>query len=360
MGDEAFFFGMTHQIKTIWMLRVLERFLDHTPVHPSVMEYRRVHAGGRSSLPSDHGDNESKSVQRPARPRRRACAPFMLARTNPTHQGAVVWLCSSTCAARPLAWATTRQWETVTIGPCQRPSPSCVDPSVALDPARMRLLTRLQARAHGPGVVYTVKLMLPWLLTRFHHAIVLDFDLWPATPDALPRLAEQFNRFRPEEYVGLAEDVAARALYPGSPLGANGGVQLMRLSDMRDGDWGQMLDNFTGAVGYLGDQTVYAGLSSSHPHRFHRLSCRFNRQLNTHFHLPVSAYMCSSGCLIVHGNHPKFKRAVQQALVSGSFDPLNSTLPPRLRRAFRDCAPRAGALLSTSSPPLVDRYMPRR
>ena len=166
----------------------------------------------------------------------------------------------------------------------------------------------LQARAHGPGVTYVVKLFLPWILASFDRAVVLDYDLWPRGPGALAGLVAQFDRFLDGEYVALAPDIAAPVLYPRAPLGANGGVQLMRLAEMRAGVWGSMLANHTARVGYLGDQTVYAHLSVAHPGRLRRLSCRWNRQLNAHFHLPTAAYECADGCAIVHGNQPQRRR----------------------------------------------------
>ena len=39
-------------------------------------------------------------------------------------------------------------------------------------------------------------------------------------------------------------------------------------------------------IGYLVDQTVYARISEKYPEMFYHLSCRYNRQLNTHFSLP--------------------------------------------------------------------------
>ena len=204
------------------------------------------------------------------------------------------------------------------------------------------MLRRLQTRAHGPGVAYVVKLFIPWLLPSFDRAVVLDFDLWPRTRCAFSELTVQFDHFGDEMYVGLSRDVAAPFLYPQAPLGANGGVQLMRLAEMRRGTWETMLANHTERIGYLGDQTVYAQLSSVYPHRFRALSCRWNRQLNVHFHMPNAAYECADGCAIVHGNQPQYKSAIRRALLSNSFRPIERVLPSRLRMPLTDCAESAG------------------
>ena len=251
---------------------------------------------------------------------------------------AVVWLRTTPSREAPPAWASLHRWARVVVGPCARPSPTvCVDPKAALDAARARALRDLQARAHGPGVTYVVKLFLPWILASFDRAVVLDYDLWPRGPGALAGLVAQFDRFLDGEYVALAPDIAAPVLYPRAPLGANGGVQLMRLAEMRAGVWGSMLANHTARVGYLGDQTVYAHLSVAHPGRLRRLSCRWNRQLNAHFHLPTAAYECADGCAIVHGNQPQYKAALGRALVAGSFGPIGEALPKRLLAPLADC-----------------------
>ena len=175
----------------------------------------------------------------------------------------------------------------------------------SLDANKTGLLNELQSRTTGPGRAYVLKLMLPWLLPRVERAIVLDFDLWVREP--LERLAREFDAFARRHMVGVVPDIAAARLYPDSPLGANGGVQLMHLRRMREEGWERMLRRHTEWVGYLGDQTVHAHLARLHTDRYRRLSCRYNRQLNTHFWLPNSAYTCADGCAIVHGNQPRFK-----------------------------------------------------
>ena len=129
----------------------------------------------------------------------------------------------------------------------------------------------------------------------------------------------------------------ARFLYPNASLGPNGGVQLLKLDRMRAGAYAAALASLRGkTLGYLGDQTAYARMSEAHPELFHRLSCRFNRQLSTHFHAPVSAYACAEGCDVLHGNQPVYKSAIQRA-AAGDAGPLRSLVPRRLRPAFANC-----------------------
>ena len=220
----------------------------------------------------------------------------------------LVWL--RTQDTRPLPTADAfRQWRSVVVGACRsesaRNDARCV-PVSSLDTNKTGLLNELQSRTTGPGRAYVLKLMLPWLLPRVERAIVLDFDLWVREP--LERLAREFDAFARRHMVGVVPDIAAARLYPDSPLGANGGVQLMHLRRMREEGWERMLRRHTEWVGYLGDQTVHAHLARLHTDRYRRLSCRYNRQLNTHFWLPTSAYTCADGCAIVHGNQPRFKR----------------------------------------------------
>ena len=248
----------------------------------------------------------------------------------------LVWL--RTQDTRPVpTGAALRQWRSVVVGACRsdsaRDSATCV-PVSSLDTNRTELLNHLRARTTGPGRAYVVKLMLPWLLPRVERAIVLDFDLW--VRQSLERLAREFDRFTRRQMVGVVPDIAAVQLYPDSPLGANGGVQLMHLRRMREEGWERMLRGHTAWIGYLGDQTMYAHLARSHPDRFRRLSCRYNRQLNTHFWLPPSAYTCADGCAIVHGNQQRFKQAIRRA-IDGDVDALMREIPARVAPALTDC-----------------------
>ena len=212
----------------------------------------------------------------------------------------------------------------------------CVDSSTALPARYSALLRLLRSKTHGPGSAYVTKLMLPWILPNVTQAVVLDYDLWTSH---LSELSDEFYRFSPTQQIGLALDVAWKHLYPNASLGFNGGVQLLHLERMRSGSYESALRTERRRIGYLGDQTMYSYISERHPEMFYRLSCRFNRQLNTHFDLHPSEYSCRDGCDILHGNQPRYKNGIKLAN-EGSSDVLRRLILPRYQQEFNDCFPR--------------------
>ena len=203
----------------------------------------------------------------------------------------------------------------------------------SLDTNKTGLLNELQSRTTGPGRAYVLKLMLPWLLPRVERAIVLDFDLWVREP--LERLAREFDAFARRHMVGVVPDIAAPALprlasrrqrgraADASAAHARGGVGEDAASPHR-----------VGGIPRRPDRARAPRPPAHRPRR--RLSCRYNRQLNTHFWLPTSAYTCADGCAIVHGNQPRFKRAVRLA-VDGDVSALAREVPARIAPALADC-----------------------
>jgi hypothetical protein len=205
-------------------------------------------------------------------------------------------------------------------------------------PEHMRgVVSRLRHNARGPGRHYVVKLFLPWLLpAHVDEAVVLDSDLYVRVSTG--ELWAQFDRFDRRHAIGLVPELFHKQLYPALRHGFNGGVQFLHVRRLRRGWYGRALLSYTGAVGYLGDQTVYSELADAHPDKFASLSCRYNRQANVHFWANASAYACADGCGIVHGNQPAFKAPVALAAKSGNTSLLRRAIPARLATAFTDCA----------------------
>ena len=214
------------------------------------------------------------------------------------------------------------------------PCVSCVNPETVLSERYLTLLHNLRRKTHGPGSAYVTKLVLPWILPGVTHAIVLDYDLWTSS---LLSLSEEFHNFSSTQQIGLAQDVAWKHLYPNASLGANGGVQLLHLERMRSGIYETALREEKRYIGYLGDQTVYARISEKYPEMFYHLSCRYNRQMNTHFSLPPSAYSCRDGCAILHGNQPRYKHAIKLANEANRTDALLRLILPVYRSQFENC-----------------------
>jgi hypothetical protein len=154
---------------------------------------------------------------------------------------------------------------------------------------------------------------------------------------ALQELTREFDKFSSTQQIGLAKDIAWKILYPNATLGANGGVQLLRLDHMRSGSYERALREERRYIGYLGDQTMYSLISERYPDMFYHLSCRFNRQMNTHFNLPESAYTCLEGCSVLHGNQPRYKHAMKIAIETTRTDALRRLIPPKYRSQFRNC-----------------------
>lgn len=175
----------------------------------------------------------------------------------------------------------------------------------ALRPRHRQILKGLRDHAHGPGRIYVLKAMLPWLLPHVDRAVVLDFDLLFRSP--VRDLWDQFADFGPEHMIGVAPE-AARHVYSGFSFPVNGGVQLMRLDRMRQGRYERMLHEIASSeghrIGYLGDQTLYTLLAEAHRDAFYALSCRFNRQLNPE----GTSFQCDDGCSVIHGNHAVWKQ----------------------------------------------------
>lgn len=208
-----------------------------------------------------------------------------------------------------------------------------------LDARRRSLLARLRATARGPGLIYMMKPFLPWMLPTVRRAIVLDHDLYFVEPPA--RLWSEFRRFDHSQMIGVARDVMGSVLYPDSTFGVNGGVQLLDLERMRSTPkYEQALNtiaNSGAVIGYLGDQTLYTLIGDAHPDLLYHLSCKFNRQLNVHFRMPVEAYACGDGCAVIHGNQPRWKSEMKR-WGAGSWSLSNLRhLPMHLRAAFQNC-----------------------
>lgn len=219
-------------------------------------------------------------------------------------------------------------WQTVCVGY----HASCMKPE--MDANKNALLDMLRKRAKGPGKAYVTKLMLPWILSNAKFAIALDYDLWIKEFNALEHLAAEFEEFSQTEMIGLVDDTAKNFLYPSFPVKPNGGVQLLDLNKMRTGIYEHAIKHDINNIGYLGDQTAYAQLSVSHTSMFHRLSCKYNRQLSRHFDLRYTDIICPEGCSIVHGNQPQFKQAIREAN-QGNISCIFSML--RNNIAYKDC-----------------------
>lgn len=209
-----------------------------------------------------------------------------------------------------------------------------------LDATRRQLLWKLRATARGPGRIYLLKAFLPWFLPRVERVVVVDFDLLCLEP--LPNIEREFDRFDYRQLIGAVRDVAHTRLYPNSTYGVNGGVVLMRLDRMRigayeDAMWRVAESGHRLPIGYLGDQTLYTYVHAMHPWMLYRLSCRFNRQLSTHFALPARAYECGEGCTILHGNQPKWKPVLREWQHTTLRRGLRHELPMRLWSAFANC-----------------------
>ena len=219
------------------------------------------------------------------------------------------------------------------IGECKRQQPSCIDYK-SLEKDKMEVLQNIKKRARGPGVYYVIKLMIPWLLPQVKHAVVLDFDLWIKQP--ISSITDEFKKFSSTNIIGVSSDIMSDKLYNELSFGVNGGVQLMNLDRMRTGFYEKILRNYSGKVGYLGDQTVYSYLYYSYPWLFYKMSCKFNRQLNTHFKIDPKKYECLDGCVIVHGNQPNFKKVIEMANY-GNVLPLKQIISRDLKPYFSNC-----------------------
>ena len=240
------------------------------------------------------------------------------------------WLGTSIPAVRvPYGWSRVAV-NANRLSPCT----SCIEPETVLTKRHMELLRMLRQKTHGPGSFYVTKLMLPWILPNVTHAIVLDYDLWTSN---LLDLSNEFDKFSSTQQIGLAKDVAWKLLYPNATLGANGGVQLLHLERMRTGPYETALREEKRRIGYLGDQTMYSHISEKYPDMFYHLSCKYNRQLNTHFKLPPSAYACEDGCAILHGNQPRYKHAIKAANEENHTYALRRIVLPMYRAQFENC-----------------------
>ena len=171
---------------------------------------------------------------------------------------------------------------------------------------RAQLYRNLAKRARGPGAIYLIKAFLPWIFPLARRAVVLDFDLLFNAPIKL--LWREFDKFNKSHIMGLAEEFS-RDIYGYSSYGVNGGVQLLHLERMRNGQYEQMLRRLAlssqNSVGYLGDQNLYTAMGNNWPYIMFRLSCRFNFQLNSR--RTARMYRCRDGCIILHGNDNSWK-----------------------------------------------------
>ena len=176
-----------------------------------------------------------------------------------------------------------------------------------LPPRLQNVYKQLAARAHGPGPLYLVKAMLPWLLPSTDRVLALDFDLLFNTP--VSTLWSEFDRFNESQMIGVAEEFAGNNTYGNYRFGVNGGVQLLHLARMRTGAYERMLHHIAASpsrrIGYLGDQTLLTYLAEEAPAMFFKLSCRFNYQLNREHGARI--YRCDDGCSVVHGNFASWK-----------------------------------------------------
>ena len=224
-----------------------------------------------------------------------------------------------------------------------------VSPSDAtsLAASRRSLFVRLQRLSKLKGRIYVTKLMLPWILTKYTHAVVLDMDLWVQSPTVFEMLVEEFDFFTPTQLIGTARDVVSDALFRKDKdhlhWPANGGVQLLRLEAMRNGTYEALLRAQFQPVGMLGDQVFFYKMSVTRPELFYRLSCKFNRQANDFFRVHPSNYECDD-CLLFHGNLKKYKDVVEEAWRINSTMPIERAIKPNIRAYFSACfAPRAHA-----------------
>jgi hypothetical protein len=172
-------------------------------------------------------------------------------------------------------------------------------------PPRARCIHRNLVRlSHGPGPQYLYKPLLHWVLPQdVERLIVLDTDvvmirgieeLWAEFDHfggaMLGVAKEQSNLYRCVSWVQTGgmwaghchawrPSVTHRSLpaHRRGAIGANGGVQLLHLGRMRSSvRYAVGLDHYAAGldgrwIGYLGDQTLYSFMGSSHPDLFYQL-----------------------------------------------------------------------------------------
>ena len=103
--------------------------------------------------------------------------------------------------------------------------------------------------------------------------------------------------------VGLVQDVGGHRMYKGLPLQPNGGVVLMELTRLRESaTYLRALAEYKERLGVLGDQNLYAHLSTKHQALFERLPCGWNRQLNTHYRDVFHWRLSCPTCDVLHFN----------------------------------------------------------
>jgi len=191
---------------------------------------------------------------------------------------------------------------------------------------------------------FMYKVMLHDVLpSSVRRVIVLDHDMLVLAD--LRGLWELFDRFRPTQMLGLAEETqptyhpcgtsteALRRRHPGRKTGYlafNGGLQLLdlhklrrhgeynsitnpavygRWTDERRAPWSGGRCTSNGGVWDLGDQDLYALLGIDHPEWFYTVPCAWNVQLSTYNHerhnLWPPSYpelQCTEPPAILHGN----------------------------------------------------------
>mmetsp|Transcript_32643 Transcript_32643/g.85348 ORF Transcript_32643/g.85348 Transcript_32643/m.85348 type:complete len:272 (+) Transcript_32643:3-818(+) len=176
---------------------------------------------------------------------------------------------------------------------------------LTLPPAASCIHRNLCRLSHGPGPQYLYKPLLHWAFPRdVRRVIVLDTDV--VVVRDIAELWAEFDHFG-SALVGIANEQSN--LYHNRAIGKNGGVQLLDLAGMRASQrYADALDYYaSGAdhryIGYLGDQTLYSFMASSHADLLYRLPCEWNRQLSMQFGFRnATVHACPRRCGLLHAN----------------------------------------------------------
>lgn len=180
----------------------------------------------------------------------------------------------------------------------------------------------------GSGTHSLWKPFLPWLLPSVQRCIIVDLDVVFMTSPC--KLADDFfGNTSHIEAISWVEDVVLQQIYSRHQVRLNGGVVAMDLTRLRaSATYLPALARVNRSIGTLGDQTLYARLGVVHPELFRRLPCGLNRQLNTHYPVEHSRYVCSS-CEVLHFNGVRVKSlayAMQSGMQQRRGEPACATL----------------------------------
>ena len=221
---------------------------------------------------------------------------------------------------------------------------TCLVPNIILKqnfPDMYKLKRDLQKLCTGPGKHYVVKAFAPWIFPDYiQNLVILDHDLWFRVQPT--SLFAEFEAFSKTQVLGAVDDIMGPELYRQAPLRTNGGVQWMKLSQMRSGPYLGGLKHLVSSrdkIGYLGDQTLITHMSSLYPDWYRNMNCKWNRQMNMHFRVPSERYSCRDGCNVLHGNQPALKKLINLAIYGNSsqLKRVMSSRFPRLFQGLRDC-----------------------